>query len=193
MEKNFIKLDVVAIIEISDAVFFKVRNNKRCNNFNNGFEFFKASNGITLYSISYPAYQNKHKFLFVQGEDTRLDDIIIKVSAAEFLELQKAVEEYNKKFSFPEFVFRVSFENVGSDKEVFLINLSTDKEWKEKVVLLIENYIEDVLEPPFEYNIECIQINDNNLFTSFLIIHENQVKQCKLPHIFRKMELIFTQ
>ena len=180
MEKNYIKLNVIATIGITKEVFFKVENNKRCTLFNEGSEFFKASNGITICSIMYPAFQNKNKnknknFL-VQGKDTRLDDIILRASTAEFSELQKAVDEYNKKFSFPEFVFRISIEDTGTDREVFLKELNYNRKWKEKVVSLIENYIEDVLEPPFEYNIDIIQINDNNLFTSFLIIHENQVK-----------------
>lgn len=56
MKKNYIKLNVVAIIEITEEVFFKVENNKRCTLFNEGSEFFKASNGITIYSLVYPAY-----------------------------------------------------------------------------------------------------------------------------------------
>ena len=177
MEKNYIKLNVVAIIEITKEVFFKVKNNKRCTLFNEGSEFFKASNGITICSIMYPAYQNKNKNFLVQGRDTRLDDIILRASAAEFSELQKAVDEYNKKFSFPEFVFRISLEDTGTDKETFLKNLSNNREWKEKVVSLLENYIEDVLEPPFEYNIDIIQINDNTLLTEFELLHENCIKK----------------
>lgn len=182
MEKNYIKLNVVAIFKNTEEVFFKVENNKRCSNFNNGSEFFKASNGITIYSLMYPSYQNKdkNKNFLVQGEDTRLDDIILRASAAEFSELQKAVDEYNKKFSFPEFVFRISLEDTGTDKEILLKNLSNNRKWKEKVVSLLENYIEDVLEPPFEYNIDIIQINDNTLLTEFELLHENCIKTMQI-------------
>lgn len=98
MEKNFIKLDVIAFIETTNKVFFKVKNNKRYQNFNNGFSFFEASNGITIRSIAYPSY-NSTKLLLVQGEEKRLDDIILQASTDEFKKLQEAAEEYNKKFS----------------------------------------------------------------------------------------------
>lgn len=180
MEKNYIKLNVVAIIEITNEVFFKVENNKRRHFFNEGSEFFQASNGITIYSLMYPSYQSKNKIFIAQGGDTRLDDIIIKVSAADFSKIQEAVDEYNKKFSFPEFVFRISIEDTGTDKEILLKNLSDNREWKEKVVSLIENYIKDVIEPPFEYNIDIIQINDNTLLTEFELFHENCIKTMQI-------------
>ncbi len=180
MEKNYIKLNVVAIIGTTGEVFFKVENNKRCSLFNEGSEFFKASNKITIYSLMYPSYQSKNKIFSVQGKDTRLDDIIIKVSAADFSKIQEAVDEYNKRFSFPEFVFRISIEDTGTAREVLLKNLSNDREWKERVVSLIENYIKDVIEPPFEYNIDIIQINDNTLLTEFKLLHENCVKTMQI-------------
>lgn len=54
MEKRYIELEVVTTVESTEDVFFKVKNNKRNNEFNNGKDFFKASNKIRISSVAYP-------------------------------------------------------------------------------------------------------------------------------------------
>lgn len=54
MEKPHIELEVVTTVESTEDVFFKVKNNKRSSNFNNGKDYFNASNKIRISSVAYP-------------------------------------------------------------------------------------------------------------------------------------------
>lgn len=111
MEKPHIEIEVVA--EAGSQVFFKVRNTKRNEEFNNGKKHFEASNGIVLYSLAYPSWDGKNK-LFLLGKDSRLDEMIVITSTDDFERIKHAVKEYNNKFSLPEFVFRISMDKIGT-------------------------------------------------------------------------------
>lgn len=102
MEKRYIELKVVA--EAVNKVFFKVKNTKRKEEFNNGKQHFDASNGIVLHSLAYPSWDGK-KRLFLLGADSRLDDMILIAFVDEFERIKQAVDEYNNKFALPEFEY----------------------------------------------------------------------------------------
>ena len=101
MEKPHIELEIV--VEAFSKVFFKVKNTKREEEFNNGKDYFNASNGIELYSLAYPSWDGE-KRLFLLGSDSRLDDMILNVTSVEFERIQQAVKEYNNSFCLPQFI-----------------------------------------------------------------------------------------
>lgn len=179
MEKKFIELVIMA--EADDKVFFKVKNNKRTQEFNNGKICFEASNGIMLYSLACPSWATKNT-LFVCGRDSRLDDMILTVSSDEFKKIQQAVEEYNKKFSLPQFIFRVSLDKIGTSIETTLNKLKQDTSWKEVVYDNFKFFAKGVLPVDAKYNIDCIQVNDKILFTEFMFTDDsnNSLKKARI-------------
>lgn len=163
MEKRYIELKVVA--EVVNKVFFKVKNNKRKDEFNNGKQHFDASNGIVLYSLDYPSWDGNNR-LFLCGVDSRLDDMIIIAFDGDFRKIQQAVDEYNK-FALPEFIFRVSIDNIGTSIETLLNKLNQDIKWKESVYDKFKFFASTFLTVDAKYNIDWIQVNDRTLFTEF--------------------------
>lgn len=172
MEKPHIELEI--LVEADFNVFFKVKNNKRRDAFNNGKKFFDASNGIVLYSLTFPSWDTKNK-LFVQGVDTRLDDMILIAAADDFKKIQQAVYEYNKKFYLPEFKFRVSIENIGTPVEAALTKLKQDTSWKDFVCDKFKVFADEVLPVNSKYTIECIQVNDKIVFTEFTFLIDSNL------------------
>lgn len=164
MEKPHIELEVVA--EAGNKVFFKVKNTKREEEFNNGKQHFDASNGIVLHSLAYPSWDGK-KRLFLLGADSRLDDMILIASSSDFRRIQQAVDEYNNnnKFSLPEFVFRVSTAKLGTPVEILLLKLEHDTKWKEMVSKDFKFFADEVVPAGSKFNIDYIQVNDKMLFT----------------------------
>lgn len=171
MEKRYIELKVIA--EADSKVFFKVRNTKRAQEFNNGKQHFDASNGITLYSIAHPSWKGENK-LFLLGKDSRLDGMILIASAEEFERIKQAVKEYNKKFCLPEFVFRISMDKIGTSVETLLNKLKQSDEWKESVYNTFKVFAGDVLPADAKYTIDCIQVNDKIVFTEFEYYDANE-------------------
>lgn len=172
MEKPHIELEI--LVEADLNVFFKVRNNKRRDAFNNGKKFFDASNGIVLYSLAFPSWDTKNK-LFVQGVDTRLDDMILIAAVDDFKKIQQAVNEYNKKFYLPYFKFRVSLDNIGTPVETALNKLKQDISWKDFVCDKFKFFANEFLPVDAKYNIECIQVNDKIVFTEFTFIIDSNL------------------
>ena len=170
MEKRYIELNVVA--EADNKVFFKVKNNKRKDEFNKGKQHFDASNGIVLHSLAYPSWDGNNR-LFLCGVDSRLDDMIIIAFDDEFKKIQKAVDEYNNKFALPEFVFRVSLDNANSSVKTLLKKLQQNIKWKEMVYKDFKLFADEVLPVDAKYNIECIQVNDKILFTEFIFTDDS--------------------
>lgn len=169
MENRHIELEVVTTVDITDKVFFKVKNNKRGCDFNDGQNYFYASNHIGIQSVSYPAWNGKN-MLCVLGQDHKLDDMILFASKNDFRRIQQAVDEYNKKFSLPQFIFRVSLDNIDTSIETTLNKLKQDTSWKEVVYDNFKVFADEVLPVDAEYNIECIQVNDKRVFTEFTFI-----------------------
>lgn len=95
MEKRYIKLEIVATNVAT--VFFKVKNNKRGFDFNDGQDYFNASNQIDIISARYPAWNGKN-VLCVLGGEPKLDDMILNATSVEFERIQQAVKEYNNSF-----------------------------------------------------------------------------------------------
>lgn len=171
MEKRYIELNVVA--ETDSQVFFKVRNTKHNEEFNNGKQHFDASNGIALYSMAYPSWDGKNK-LFLLGKDSRLDEMIVITFTDDFERIQQAVKEYNKKFELPEFIFRVSLDKIGKPIEDTLNELKQDTSWKEMVRNEFKVFAGDVLPADAKYTIDCIQVNDKIVFTEFEYYDANE-------------------
>lgn len=96
MEKRYIKLKIVTTNVAT--VFFKVKNNKRGFDFNDGQDYFNASNQIDIISARYPAWNGKN-VLCVLGEESKLDNMILTASREDFDRIKQAVDEYNKKFA----------------------------------------------------------------------------------------------
>lgn len=92
MKKRHIELEVVTTS--TDNVFFKVKNNKRNSIFNDGQNYFNASNHISIHSVDYPAWNGKN-MLCVLGENHKLDDMILTASHEDFEKIKQAVDEYN--------------------------------------------------------------------------------------------------
>lgn len=174
MEKRYIELNVVA--EAGNKVFFRVKNNKRKDEFNNGKQHFEASNGITLYSVAYQSWDGNNR-LFLCGVDSRLDDMIIIAFDDEFKKIQQAVDEYNNKFSLPEFVFRVSTVKLGTPVEILLLKLEQDTEWKEMVAKDFKFFADEVVPAGSDYKIDYVQVNDKMLFTE--VKYNNPIKHNK--------------
>lgn len=173
MEKKFIEL--VVVVETDNNVFFKVRNTKRGSDFNDGKQHFNASNGIVLCSLAYPSSWVTKNTLFVCGRDSRLDDMILTVSSDEFKKIQQAVNEYNKKFYLPEFIFRVSLDNIGTPVEIALNKLKQDISWKDFVFDKFKVFADEVLPVNSKYTIECIQVNDKIVFTEFTFLIDSNL------------------
>lgn len=165
MEKPHIELEVVTKIESTKIVFFKVKNNKRNSNFNAGKDYFNASNKIKICSAAYPEWDGICMQLYVLGKLHQLDDMILNAAADEFEKIQKAVEEYNNKFSLPEFVFRLSTAKLGTTVEILLLKLEHDTEWKEMVSKDFKFFADEVVPAGSKFNIDYIQVNDKMLFT----------------------------
>ena len=172
MEKKFIEL--VVVVETDNNVFFKVRNTKRGSDFNDGKQHFNASNGIVLRSLAYPSWATKNT-LFVCGKDSRLDDMILTVSSDDFKKIQQAVYEYNKKFYLPEFIFRVSLDNIGTPVETALNELKQDTSWKDFVCDKFKFFANEFLPVNSKYTIECIQVNDKIVFTEFTFLLDSNL------------------
>ncbi len=162
MEKCYIELKVVA--EAVNKVFFKVKNTERKEKFNNGKQYFDASNGIVLHSLAYPSWDGK-KRLFLLGADSRLDDMILIAFVDDFERIKQAVDEYNNKFALPEFVFRVSINKIGTSTETLLNKLAQNNKWKAMVFKDFKFFADEVVPAGSEYNIKYIQVNDKMLFT----------------------------
>ena len=167
MEKPHIELEIVTTVESTKDVFFKVKNNKRNSAFNAGKDYFNASNKIKICSVAYPEWDGKCMMLCVLGQLHKLDDMILIATSDEFKKIQKAVDEYNNKFSLPEFVFRVSLDNVDSSIETLLNKLNQDTSWKESVYDKFKFFANEILPVDAKYTIDCIQVNDKILFTEF--------------------------
>lgn len=165
MEKPHIKLEIVTTVESTEKVFFKVRNNKRNGVFNNGHDYFNASNKIKICSIAYPEWNGNSMILYVLGTLQQLDEMVLAVSSDEFERIQQAVDEYNKKFELPEFIFRVSLDNIGTAIEDTLNELKQDTSWKEVVYDNFKLFAKGVLPAGSDYNIEYIHVYDKMLFT----------------------------
>ena len=174
MEKRYIELKVVA--EAVNKVFFKVKNTKRKEEFNNGKQHFDASNGIVLHSLAYPSWDGK-KRLFLLGADSRLDDMILIAFVDEFERIKQAVDEYNNKFALPEFVFRVSIDNIGTSIETLLNKLQQDTSWKEMVAKDFKFFADEVVPAGSDYKIDYVQVNDKMLFTE--VKYNNPIKHNK--------------
>ena len=173
MEKKFIEL--VVVVETDNNVFFKVRNTKRGSDFNDGKQHFNASNGIVLCSLAYPSSWATKNTLFVCGRDSRLDDMILTVSSDKFKKIQQAVNEYNKKFYLPEFIFRVLLDNIGTPVEIALNKLKQDTSWKDFVFDKFKVFADEVLPVNSKYTIECIQVNDKIVFTEFTFLIDSNL------------------
>lgn len=174
MEKPHIELKVVD--EEVNKVFFKVKNTKREEEFNNGKQHFDASNGIVLHSLAYPSWDGK-KRLFLLGADSRLDDMILIASCSDFEKIQQAVDEYNNSFCLPEFVFRVSTAKLGTTVETLLNKLQQDTKWKEMVAKDFKFFADEVVPAGSDYKIDYVQVNDKMLFTE--VKYNNPIKQNK--------------
>lgn len=181
MENRHIELEVVTTVDITDKVFFKVKNNKRGCDFNDGQNYFYASNHIGIQSVSYPAWNGKN-MLCVLGQDHKLDDMILFASKSDFRRIQQAVDEYNKKFSLPQFIFRVSLDKIGTSIETTLNKLKQDTSWKEVVYDNFKFFAKGVLPTDSTYNIDCIQVNDKILFTEFMFTDDsnNSLKKARI-------------
>lgn len=165
MEKPHIKLEIVDTVESTKKVFFKVRNNKRNGVFNNGHDYFNASNKIKICSIAYPEWNGNSMILYVLGKLQQLDEMVLTVSSDEFERIQKAVDEYNKKFELPEFIFRVSTGKLDTSTETLLNKLEQDNKWKEMVSEDFKLFADEVVPAGSDYKIDYIQVNDKMLFT----------------------------
>ena len=174
MEKRYIELKVVA--EAVNKVFFKVKNTKRKEEFNNGMQHFHASNGIVLHSLAYPSWDGK-KRLFLLGADSRLDDMILIAFVDEFERIKQAVDEYNNKFALPEFIFRVSTGKIGTSVETLLNKLQQDTKWKEMVAKDFKFFADEVVPAGSDYKIDYVQVNDKMLFTE--VKYNNPIKHNK--------------
>lgn len=177
MEKPHIELEVVTTVESTEDVFFKVKNNKLNNEFNNGKDFFKASNKIRISSVAYPEWDGICMLLCVRGKLHQLDEIILKANSKEFEKIKQAVEEYNNSFCLPEFVFRVSTNKLDTSIEATLTKLEQDNKWKEMVSKDFKSFADEVVPAGSEYEIKYIQVNDKMLFTE--VEYNNPIKHNK--------------
>lgn len=177
MEKPYIKLEVVTTVDSTDKVFFKVKNNKRNSNFNAGKDYFNASNKIKICSVAYPEWDGICMRLCVLGQLHQLDEMILNAAADEFEKIQKAVEEYNNKFSLPEFVFRLSTAKLGTTVEILLLKLEHDTSWKEMVAKDFKFFADEVVPAGSDYKIDYVQVNDKMLFTE--VEYNNPIKHNK--------------
>lgn len=181
MKKRHIELEVITTVDSTDKVFFKVKNNKRGYDFNDGQDYFNASNHIGIHSVAYPAWNGKN-MLCVLGNDYKLDDMILIASCSDFRRIQQAVNEYNKKFALPQFIFRVSLDKIGTSIETTLNKLKQDTSWKEVVYDNFKFFAKGVLPAGSTYNIDCIQVNDKILFTEFMFTDDsnNSLKKARI-------------
>lgn len=101
------------------------------------------------------------------GQLHKLDDMILNATSEDFKKIQQAVDEYNNKFSLPEFVFRVSTAKLGTTVEILLLKLEHDTSWKEVVYREFKIFADEVLSADAKYTIDCIQVNDKTVFTEF--------------------------
>ena len=177
MEKPHIKLEIVTAVESTKNVFFKVRNNKRNSEFNNGHKYFNASNKIKLCSVAYPEWDVNNMMLCVLGQLHQLDDMILIATSDDFKKIQQAVDEYNNSFCLPEFVFRVSLDKIGTSIETTLNKLKQDTKWKEMVSKDFKFFADEVVPAGSEYEIKYIQVNDKMLFTE--LEYDNPIKHNK--------------
>lgn len=182
MEKPHIELEVVTAIESTKDVFFKVKNNKRNSNFNAGKDYFNASNKIRISSVTYPEWDGNGMLLCVLGQLHELDDMILNATSDEFKKIQKAVNEYNNKFTLPEFVFRVSLDSIDTSIETLLNKLQQNIKWKEMVYKYFKLFADEVLPVDAKYTIDCIQVNDKILFTEFMFTDDsnNSLKKARI-------------
>lgn len=170
MEKPHIELEIVTTVESTKNVFFKVKNNKRNYNFNAGKDYFNASNKIKICSVAYPKWDGKSMMLCVLGQLHQLDDMILNATSVEFERIQQAVREYNKKFALPQFIFRVSLDNIDTSIETTLNKLKQDTSWKDFVCDKFKVFADEVLPVGSKFNIDYIQVNDKIVFTEFTFI-----------------------
>lgn len=177
MEKPHIELEVVTTVESTNEVFFKVKNNKRNNEFNNGRNYFNASNKIRISSVAYPEWDVNGMLLCALGQLRALDDMILIASLKDFKEIQQAVEEYNNSFCLLEFVFRVSTNKLDTSIEATLTKLEHDNKWKEMVSKDFKSFADEVVPAGSEYKIDYIQVNDKMLFTE--VEYNNPIKHNK--------------
>lgn len=115
--------------------------------------------------------------LCVRGKLHQLDEIILKANSKEFEKIKQALEEYNNKFSLPEFIFRVSTTKLGTPVETLLNKLEHDTEWKEMVSEDFKSFADEVVPAGSEYKIDYIQVNDKMLFTE--VEYNNPIKHNK--------------
>ena len=119
----------------------------------------------------------RQKKLFLLGADSSLDDMILIASSSDFRRIQQAVDEYNNKFSLPEFVFRVSTAKLGTPVEILLLKLEHDTKWKEIVYKDFKFFADEVVPAESEFNIDYVQVNDKMLFTE--VNYNNPIKHNK--------------
>jgi len=60
-----------------------------------GFEEFKASNGVVMGSYEFPEWEEDSNTLMVRGDESNLDDRQITVSDSDYKKIKEAVAEYN--------------------------------------------------------------------------------------------------
>ena len=65
--------------------------------FNRGYNNFDASNGVTLISASCPEYSSSDT-LFVRGDNTRLNNMKVRIPVDNLSRVIDAIEEYNESF-----------------------------------------------------------------------------------------------
>lgn len=164
MEKRYIELEVITTVGSTDKVFFKVKNNKRGCDFNDGQYYFNASNHIGIYSVAFPAW-NGRDMLCVLGQNHKLDDMILIASCGDFIRIQQAVNEYNKKFSLPQFIFRVSLGKRNTEVEKLLQKLQCDEDWKQDTFDSFMHYADEVMPAGSNYNIDYIEVNNRMMIS----------------------------
>lgn len=177
MEKPHIEIEVVTTVENINEVFFKVKNNKRSSSFNNGKNYFNASNKIKICSVAYPEWDGIIMRLCVLGQLHQLDEIILNATSKDFKKIKQAVEEYNNSFCLPEFVFRVSTGKIGTPVETLLNKLEHDTKWKAMVSKDFKFFADEVVPAGSDYKIDYIQVNDKMLFTD--VEYNNPIKHNK--------------
>ena len=84
----------------SDVCFDIAEQSHRNDSFGDDSNSYKASNGVSLYSLGFPAvtYIGRALSLCVCGHKNDLDTIRVCTSMKNFNRILKAVQEYNEHF-----------------------------------------------------------------------------------------------
>jgi len=84
-----------------DNVSFKImEQTHRCNDFGNGDNTFRGSNGMNIGSVSCPAMSFDNGKLYCRGEDIGSDYKKIKTTLPLWNKIKEAVKEYNTYFGY---------------------------------------------------------------------------------------------